>query len=341
MGERSSGRRPTVREVAARAGVSPMTVSRTLSGGANVRPEVQERVLAAVAELGYTRNENARSLRPGQNTGLVGIAITNLGNPYYGAFALGVEDVASARGAQILLGSTAEDPARERELVSEFLGRQVDGLIVVPTGSSDEHLRPSHLGSVPLVLASREIPGLDVDVALLADEVGAYEATRTLLARGYRRIAFLGFHTSIFTARRRYEGFTRALAEAGMAPEEDLVRSGQRSTDEARTAMAELLRLAHPPQAVFCANNRTTIGALQAIAHFLPFGAMGKAPMIVGFDDIELAELIPIPLITVSHDARELGRIAAGLLFDRLDPGGAQLPVRRIEVPTTLRERAG
>lgn len=336
----TAGRNPTVRDVAAHAGVSPMTVSRTLSGGHNVREEVQARVMESVEALGYTRNENARSLRPGQSTGLVGIAITNLGNPYYGSFALGVEDIAAQHGAQILLGNTAEDPVRERELVSEFLGRQVDGLIVVPTGVESDHLRPSHLGRVPLVLASREIPGLDVDVALLADEEGAYEATRTLLARGHRRIGFLGFHTSIFTTQRRFDGFSRALREAGVDELPDLIKGGHRSTDDARAAMTELLRLAEPPTAVFSTNNRTTIGALQAIGHWLPFGAISNAPMIVGFDDIELAELLPVPLITVSHDARELGRIAATLLFERMDPATSSRPSQRVEVPVTLKERS-
>ena len=82
-------KQPTVREVALRAGVSPMTVSRTLAGGVNVRPDLQERVLTAVAELGYHRNENARSIRPGQPSGLIGVAITNIANPYYSTFALG------------------------------------------------------------------------------------------------------------------------------------------------------------------------------------------------------------------------------------------------------------
>ena len=104
VGVSQHGKLPTVKEVAQHAGVSPMTVSRTLAGGANVRPDLQERVLAAVRELGYRRNENARTLRPGQASGLIGVAITNLGNPYYGNFALGVEEAAAETGRRIVLG---------------------------------------------------------------------------------------------------------------------------------------------------------------------------------------------------------------------------------------------
>lgn len=154
-------RQPTVKEVATLAGVSPMTVSRTIAGGKHVRPELQARVLAAVRTLGYHRNENARRMRAGQASGLVGVAITNLGNPYYGNFALGVEEVAVTHGRRILLGNTGEDPRRERQLIADFIGRQVEGLILVPAGGDAAHLQQSILGDTPLVLASRAVPGVD------------------------------------------------------------------------------------------------------------------------------------------------------------------------------------
>ncbi|MGO2097476.1 MAG: LacI family DNA-binding transcriptional regulator, partial [Candidatus Microbacterium stercoravium] len=102
-----AARRPTIKEVAQLAQVSPMTVSRTLSGGVNVRPDVQEKVFAAVEELGYYRNENARSIRPGHTSGLIGVAITNIANPYYSTFALGVEEEAALTGRRMLLGNTS------------------------------------------------------------------------------------------------------------------------------------------------------------------------------------------------------------------------------------------
>ncbi|MFD1714498.1 LacI family DNA-binding transcriptional regulator [Amnibacterium flavum] len=327
---------PTVRDVAEHAGVSPMTVSRTLSGGKNVRAEVQEKVWAAVEELGYHRNENARSIRPGHSSGLIGVAITNLGNPYYGQFALGVEEVASLHGRRIMLGNTGEQLARESQLVSDFIGRQVEGLIVVPTGEGAEHLTPGRLGSVPLVLASRTVEGLDADTVLLDDINGAYEATKALIDGGHTRIGFLGNVLSVSTARRRYEGFVRALHEAGLEPDPALIRRGQQDVAAARRAMEELLGLDDPPTAIFSANNRNTIGALQAIGTRQKDGPAIPAPTLVGFDDVELADMLQVPLIIVSHDPRQLGAQAARMLFDRLDDPEMDESPRLVELPVTV-----
>lgn len=327
---------PTVKDVAEHAGVSPMTVSRTLSGGKNVRAEVQERVLAAVAALGYHRNENARSIRPGHSSGLIGVAITNLGNPYYGQFALGVEEVASQHGRRIMLGNTGEELSRENQLISDFVGRQVEGLIVVPTGGGSEHLSAKRLGGIPLVLASRTVDGLDADTVLLDDIHGAYESTKRLLEAGHTRIGFLGNVVSVSTARRRYEGFLRALEEFGVAPDPVLIRRGQQDVAAAREAMDALLDLDNPPTAIFSANNRNTIGALQAIGTRAQRGAASTPPTLVGFDDVELAEMMQVPLIIVSHDPRELGAHAARMLFDRLDNPLLDDAPRLVELPVSV-----
>lgn len=331
------GRPPTIRDVALHAGVSPMTVSRTLAGGANVRTDVQERVLDAVRELGYTRNENARSIRPGQASGLIGVAITNIANPYYGNFALGVEEVAAETGRRIVLGNTGEDPARETQLVADFLGRQVEGLIVVPSGGAGEHLAPARLGRTPLVLASRRLLGLEVDVVLVDDIGGSYRGVRSLLETGHTRIAFLGNARSVFTGQRRFEGYERALAERGIAVDETLVRREQQDVESASAAMRELLDAPVPPTAVFSANNRNTVGALREIGRRLREGAApSDMPAIVSFDDFELAELMPVPVTILDHDARELGRQTARLLIDRLSAGGRSAPARLVEMPVRL-----
>ncbi|MDX2398686.1 LacI family DNA-binding transcriptional regulator [Microbacterium algeriense] len=337
MSERA--RRPTVKEVAVRAGVSPMTVSRTLSGGLNVKPDVQQRVMEAVAELGYHRNENARSIRPGHSSGLIGVAITNIANPYYSTFALGVEEEAALTGRRILLGNTSEDAAREADLVGDFLGRRVDGLIVVPAGTTSAHLAHSQNQGVPVVLASRRIDGLAADSVVLADDDGAHRGTNSLLDRGHTRIGYLGNALSIFTGGRRYAGFLRALEERGLTVDPQLVATNQQTVDQAREATRTLLDAEHPPTAIFCANNRNAIGALKEISAQLGEGTRTPAdfPEIVSFDDFELAELSPVPISVIDHDPRELGRTAARLLLDRLDGGERETPARAIELPVSLR----
>lgn len=330
-----TGRPPTVKEVAARAGVSPMTVSRTLAGGTNVRPDVQQRVMAAVAELGYRRNENARSIRPGQSSGLIGVAITNIANPYYGTFTLGVEEAVFASGRRIILGNTAEDADRERQLVHDFLGRRVDGLIVVPTDSDGTHLRRSIAEGVPVVLASRRLAEVAADSVVLDDEGGAREATGALLDAGHRRVAYLGNTSAIFTGRRRLAGYEEAHRARGVAVDPALVRQGQQDVASAHAAAAALLDLPDPPTAIFCANNRNAIGAVAEIGARVKAGT--SAPVeVISFDDFELSQLMPVPVGVVEHDPRELGREAARLLIARLDGEPDGQAVREIVLPVHL-----
>lgn len=330
---------PTIRDVAERAGVAPMTVSRVLSGGKNVRPEKMDAVLRAVDELGYRKNENARSLRPGQRTGLVGVIITNVGNPYYADLQLGVEEILSTRGIRLLVGNSGEDPARERQLIADFVGRQVDGLILVPSHGATPEALAATLNEVPVVLASRLVPGWDVDTVVLDDVAGAYEGTRRLVSEGHTRIAYVGNLTSMFTGGRRLQGYRQALHEAGIEVDETLVRAGQQDPKAAEFAMCDLLDLPDPPTAVFSANNRNTVGVLRALGQR---SREQNDPQlmntrVVGFDDFELSDLMPFPLSVIAHDPRELGRAAARLLTHRLD--GEALTPQMIHLPVELSDR--
>jgi len=326
-----------------------MTVSRVLSGGPHVRPELRERVEAAAAKLGYHRNENARSLRPGHRSGLIGVTITNIANPYYAGLQRGIEEVAARHARRILVGNSNEDPALERQLVRDFIGRRVEGLIVVPSGGPDtDHLQPAALGGVPMVFASRAVAGVEVDTVLVDDVRGALEATTILLQEGHRRIAFLGNRLSVFTGQRRLDGFRLAHDRAGVAVAEDLVRLGQQDVESAEQAMAGLLTLPDPPTAAFTANNRNTVGAIRALARYAsghsggpgaPGGAGGPGGpgvRLFGFDSFELADLSPVELSIVDHDAGALGRQAAEMLFERLDEAGCELPARLVELPVTI-----
>lgn len=311
-----------------------MTVSRVLSGGPNVRPEKVQAVLDAAAALGYRRNENARSLRPGQRTGLLGVIITNVANPYYAQVQLGVEEIVTTDGMRLLVGNSGEDIDRERALVNDFIGRKVDGLIVVPAGGDVSHLQAAAAAGIPLALASRQVDGVDADVVLVDDEGGARDGTAHLLAEGHRRIAFLGNRASVFTSRRRQTGFERAHHEAGVVFDPSLVRAGQNDDTAAHDVTVELLDSDDPPTAIFSANNRNTIGALRALAERRDTAA---AMRIVAFDDFELSSLMPFSLSVIEHDPRELGRTAARMVMTRMqadEPGAPQL----IQLPTHFRE---
>ena len=324
---------PTLHDVAAQAGVSLMTASRALSGSHNVRAENRKLVLDAARALGYRRNENARSLRPGQRTGLIGVIITNASNPYYADVELGVEQVLARYDMRMLVGNTAEDVARERRLVADFIGWNVDGLIVVPAADEYAHLSAVSGTHTPLVLAARSIEGLGTDTVLIDDVGGTRGAIRVLLDEGHRRIAFLGCGMSVPTSARRLRGFRDAHADAGVAIEPALVYSGTSEPNAALGAARSLLALELPPTAIFSANNRNTVALMHALAQ--RERERLQPVRVVAFDNFDTADLMPIHLSVVDHDAHELGVRAAELLVRRVrgDRGATQ----RIELATHFR----
>src|SRR6266545_4004467 len=203
-----------MRDVAAAAGVSVMTVSRVLNGAGAVAAETAARVEQAIAELGYRRNDIARHLRQkGQVSRTIGLVVDDLGNPFYSALARAVEDAAYRRGYLVLVGSTNDDPYRERELVSAFSARQVDGLIVVPTSGNQGFLSTQLAMGTPIVCADRTAKGLDVDTVTVNNRDAAMRAVAHLLDHGHRRIAYLGDQRSIWTLKERYAGYRVPLAD--------------------------------------------------------------------------------------------------------------------------------
>lgn len=326
------GKRPTLRDVAELAGVSPMTVSRVLNGGENVRPALRRKVDAAVGKLDYQRNEAARSIRPGQRSRLVGVIITNISNPYYARVMSGIESVIGRSGRRILVGISHSDLEQEKELVRDIIGRQVEGLIVVPSGSEAGHLAAARLGGIPVAIASRPVDGIEADMVTVDDRGGAFEGVRRVLAAGRRRVAFVGSGPSVATSERRLTGFRAAHEAAGVPVVADLVRRDATDAERAEAVVAELMAMPEPPDAYFTANNRITVGALRALAP----AAGQDPPPVVSFDDFDLAGLVPYPMVIIDHDAPALGRTAAQMLLHRMDdaePG----PYLTVTLPSTVK----
>ncbi|MFE0106663.1 LacI family DNA-binding transcriptional regulator [Streptomyces sp. NPDC059009] len=330
-----------MRDVAQRADVSAMTASRVLRDDPRVLPATRERVRAAAAALGYRPNEVARSLRLGRGTGLVGLVVTNLANPFYSRLALGVDSVVAGDGLKTVIGNTGQDLDAERELVADLIARRVDGIIAVPAAADQRHLAAAVAEGVPVVLASRPPEGFEADCVLVDDFGGARAATARLIERGHRRIGFLGPPPAVYTGTERLRGYTAALADRGLTADDRYVSLGQTDPDEATAAATALLALPDPPTALFCSNNRNTIGAFRAIR---PLPPTGTAPALAGFDDFELADALGLPLTLVAYDSDELGRVAGRLLAERMrgrGPGGGPAPggpVQRVVVATSLVE---
>jgi LacI family transcriptional regulator len=308
--------------------VSLKTVSRVINEEPGVAAETATRVGSAIAELGFQRNDLARSLRQGRSSSTIGLIIEDVGNPFYAAVVQAVEQAARAHGCMLITSSCEEDPERERELVQALLRRRVDALLLVPA-SRDHAYLPRELGEgTPIVFLDRPPEGIEADAVLLDNQGGARMAVEHLLGQGHRRIAYVADPDALYTAAERLAGYREAMAAAGAEVDPALVRLGSHDAAQAEAVVRELLALptGQRPTALFCGNNRHTVGALHALR------GLEHEVALVGFDDFELADLLGTTVIR--HDSQDLGLHAAAIAFGRLD--GMDGPPQRVIVETRL-----
>jgi LacI family transcriptional regulator len=322
----ASKRRPTQSDVARLAGVSQTTVSQVLNTSSTIAvpPETRQRILDAVEQLGYVPDHTGRSLRT-RRTLTVACAIPDIANPFYPAFARGIQDVAEQHGYDLVLYNTDGIAEKERKALQLVQQGRADGLIVVLFGLAARKLFPLletgvpvvRLESVPKASGPLPLDNLFVDIT-----AAAQMAVKHLVMRGHRRIGLISGGEEPPRAGRT-EGYRAALATAGLGFDEALVRRGDFVAEGGYTAMAELLGLREPPSAVFCANDLMAMGALAA-ARTLGW-RVPQDVAVMGFDDIPAARLANPRLTTVAQFPDRLGRRAAELLFDRLQGKAAAL----------------
>ncbi len=325
--------RPTMRDVADRAGVSFKTVSRVVNAETGVSADLVARVEQAVAELGYRPDDRARRLRQGgSRTGAIGFVLVDVANPFFSSILRGIEEVARQYDYLVLAGSSDGVQAREDQLVEAFVARRVDGLIVVSSGSGTGPLHAEVERGTPLVFLDLEPEELTVDLVRSDHFGGAMLATRHLHDHGHRDIAFFGDQSSVFSARLRIEGFRAAMAHAGLEVAENRVVHG-RHTSEVWREMIRSYLVVDRPTALFTAQNFITVGATQAL-HDLE---LEHTVAHIGFDDVELADVVRPGISVVPQQPRELGRKAAERVFARI--GGLDVVPSRevIESPVIAR----
>ena len=322
----------TIRDVALRAGVSTMTVSRVVNRSSYISQETRERVEAAIVELGYVPNTLARSLRSKKSKTLA-LVLTDITNPFFTTVARGVEDTASEQGFSVIFCNTDESPSEEAEHLTLLVQKQVDGVLLVPARSSGEpvaFLREQH---VPVVVVDRRVPDSSVDSVRCDSEEGAYQLLRLLIELGHRRGAVLSGPVAVSTAADRAAGCRRAWTEAGLDPEalqtyhdEYTLAGGYRMAQEA-------LKQVPAPTAIFAANNFIAIGAYRAVAD-----AGLQVPedvAMVAVDDMPI-QLVSDPFFTViAQPAYEMGRRATQILLARLS-GDAQAECKEVVLPFEL-----
>ena len=325
----------TIKDVARHARVSVATVSHVVNETRFVSEATRLRVQQAIQALDYVPSALARSLKSNR-THTVGMMIPNNSNPYFAEIIRGIEDTCYVAGFNVILCNSDDDPLKQATYVRLLSEKQVDGLIVLSSGSDVELLDTLRTARMPRVLVDREIDDLAADLVEVNHEAGGFLATQHLLQLGHRRIACIAGPLALSSARQRVQGYRRALQEAGAAADDDLLRCADFTSAGGHAAMSALLEAGAErgrPSAVFACNDLMAIGAICAAA------AKGlRIPQdlsVIGFDDIALAAYSNPPLSSIVQPKHQTGELAARLLLERIaQPDRA--PQRAILQPTLV-----
>ncbi len=337
----------TLADIAAKAAVTPMTVSRVINNSGYVHSETRERVLRVAREMNYRRNGLARGLKR-QCTETIGMVIGDIANPFAAELTRGVRQVLEERGYTLFICISEQSAKEEIQALDSLADHRADGIIVATRASKTGNERLDELinSGIPVSLIGRDFPHEHADLVLADNLKGGYEATRHLIDSGHKRIGFIGVSLTQGFRLRRFQGYLKALKDHGLDVVDQLIVDGRDvgeqmpgySTEEmGYNGMMKLLELKEPPTAVFARNDFTAMGALDAIKR-----TGLRVPddvALIGYDDIPLASHASPTLTTVRQPTRELGRSAAAFLLDRIE-GDREKPrvEKRFQCELIIRE---
>lgn len=327
----------TMREIAARAGVSVGTVSHVINGTAGVREPLRERVLAAIANLGYQPSQLGRALRRNQ-TAMLGMIIPDVTNPFFPAVVRGVEDIAYKHSYRLVLCNTDNDPAKEASYLNELCSYRPAGLLLIPAAETKLACQLKLLATTgpPVVCVDRRPTQWLGDSVVVANESGARAAARHLLELGHRRMGVISGPLHLTNAVERLNGFRTALQEAGIVLASEYVQEARFDRQSGYQAALRLLRMLPRPTAIFACNDLMALGVLVA-ARELNL----RCPQdlsIVGFDSFEFDEFTEPSLTSVYQPGYQLGAAAANLLMERIQ--GSTAPAQSLVLDTELKCRS-
>ncbi len=323
--------RPTMRHVAALAGVGVKTVSRVMNDEAGVSEATREKVLTASKQLNYELDVTAGSLRrSSRRTQTVGLLLPSVSNPFSAEIHRAMEDALVSKGVAVFAASLDDEPEREESLVRAFLGRRVDGMVLTPIAANQAHIIPEHSRDLPVVFIDREPVGLSADAVVTDNAVGAAKAAEHLFDVGHRKIAYLGDRTDIQTARERRRGFVEALGERGISTSSIPVRENLHDVESARLAAIEVLSSDDPPTALFSSQNLVTFGCMHALREL----GLSHKVALVGFDDFTLSDMVDPGVTVIAQHPEKIGTLAAERLLARIE--GDTQPARTYVVETTM-----
>jgi LacI family transcriptional regulator len=324
-----------MRDVAEQAGVSVTTVSHVINNSRPVNPETRSRVEQAMQVLGYHPNVVARSLRRGK-TNTIGVILPDNTNPYFAEVVRGIEDSSFSKGYSVMLCNSDNDLDKEHLYTNVLIEKQVDGIIFVAAGLSEENINNLRIRGVPSVLVDRQVPGVKLDSVFADNQAGGFVATNHLIGLHHTSIACITGPEGVRSSSERIAGYQQALEAAGIPVNPDWVVEGDFQYQSGFSAAQQLLNGGETPSAFFACNDLMAIGVYRyAHEHQL---RIPEDISIIGFDDIRLAEFTNPPLTTIRQSKAEMGSQAAELLLARIANGN--LAIRQEVVSVQLVERA-
>ena len=329
--ENSRSKRATMADVAKRAGVSKATVSHVLNNTRYVEEETRQRVLQAIAALGYHPNALARSLTT-QRTGIIGMVISDASNLFFGEMLLGVEQFLRPNNYGLIVCNTNEELEQEDHYLNLLLSQRVDGIIAAATSQHWSSLAEAEVQHTPIVFVDRAYEHLNGPYVGVDNDGGAYRGTQHLIAGGHRQIGILAGLQRLSTMRERLAGFQQALQEHQIELPSEWVAYSDLSIEGGRLATHQLLDLPSPPRAIFVNNNLLTLGALHALKERNV--VCPSAMALVGFDDHPWAAVSDPPLTVVRQPAHQVGHMAAEMLLGLIN--GEKPAEPRLVLPCEL-----
>lgn len=307
----------TIRDVAARAGVSVATVSHVVNASRTVSPDTKARVLSAIAELRYRPHGIARSLRRSK-TGTIGVIISDITNPFFADLVRGIEHAIQILDAQInyILSNTDEDSHKERLALDVLLEKRVDGLIIAPAGGNQSYLSDMANRRIPMIFVDRMLARVEADTVLVNNLAATRRILDHVIGLGHRRIALLKATLHANSIEERVAGYRQAMAEHEVGFDPALVHESPSTIADACAAGSRILAATPRPDAVFCTNNFMTLGMVRAV-----HAAGLRCPediAIAGFDDFPWADSFNPQLTTIAQPSYAMGEEAVRLLIDRM-----------------------
>ncbi len=302
----------TIYDVAREANVSMATVSRVVNGNPNVKPATRKKVLEVISRLGYRPNAVARGLASKKTT-TVGVIIPDISSPFFAELARGIEDIATMYKYNIILSNSDQNKDKELHLLNTMLGKQVDGIVFMSGNITKEHVEEFEKSPVPIVLAGSieetgQVPSVNIDY-----EQGAYDAVSSFVEKGHKKIAFVigPLHEPI-NEKKNLNGYKRALEEAGIEYNEELIVEGDYTYDSGIEALEKLLELENKPTAIYVGSDEMALGVIH--------GAEDKGYQIpedfevISSDNTRLALMVRPQLTSVVQPLYDIGAVAMRLL---------------------------